>query len=99
MATARSLKLIAVTTPVQRLGAASRLCLAAPLSSAFAFHKAYAPVTSTVACPGDRKVWVNTRTGIYHLEGERWYGRTRQGQFECEKAAKAEGDRETENGQ
>ena len=82
-----------------RLGAAIVLSVAAPLSSSFALHKAYAPVASTAACPGDRKVWVNTRTGIYHLEGERRYGRTKQGQFECEKAAKAEGDRETENGQ
>ena len=48
--------------------------------------------------PGDRKVWVNTRTNIYHLEGERRYGRTKHGQFECEKAAKAEDDRETRNG-
>ena len=70
--------------------------LAAPT---LARHKAYAPVSSSLACPGDRKVWVNTRTGIYHLEGERWYGRTKEGRFECEKAARAEGDRETENGQ
>ena len=82
-----------------RLGTAIALCIAVPWSSSFASHKAYEPVTSTAVCPGDRKVWVNTRTGIYHLEGERWYGRTKQGQFECEKAAKAEGDRETENGQ
>ena len=55
--------------------------------------------TSGLSCPSDRKVCVNTRTRIYHLEGERWWGRTKQGQFECEKTAKAEGDRETENGQ
>ena len=66
---------------------------------ALAGHKAYAPVSSVLSCPGDRKVWVNTRTRVYHLEGERWYGRTKQGQFECEKVAKAEGDRETRNGQ
>ena len=82
-----------------RLGAVIALCVTAPLSSSFALHKVYAPVSSTTACPGDRKVWVNTRTGVYHLEGERWYGRTKQGQFECEKAAIAEGDRETRNGQ
>ena len=66
---------------------------------AIARHQVYAPVSSDKSCPGDRVVWVNTRTGVYHMEGERWYGRTKQGQFECEKAAKAEGDRETRNGQ
>ena len=82
-----------------RLGAAIVLCVAAPLSPSFGVHKAYAPITSTASCPGDRKVWVNTRTGVYHLEGERWYEQTKQGQFKCEKAATAEGDRETRNGQ
>lgn len=56
------------------------MMMAAP---ALARHKAYAPVTSALSCPGDRKVWINTWTDIYHLEGERWYGRTKQGQFEC----------------
>ena len=29
--------------------------------------------------PRDQVVWINTRTGIYHLQGERWFGRTGQG--------------------
>ena len=66
---------------------------------AFARHKVYALVASSTSCPGDRKVWVNTHTGIYCLEGERRYGWTEMEQFECKKAAKAKGDRETENGQ
>ena len=78
--------------------AAALLSMASALP-ALAFHKQYAPVAANISCPSDRRVWVNTRTGIYHLEGERWFGRTKQGQFECEKAAKAEGDRETRNGQ
>ena len=82
-----------------RLPALTAFCGLLVATPALASHKAYAPVASGASCPGDRKVWVNTRTHIYHLEGERWYGRTKQGQFECEKAAKAEGDRETENGQ
>ena len=62
-------------------------------------HKAYAVTKYGISCPGDRVVWVNTNSGVYHLEGERWFGRTKSGQFECEKAALAEGDRETRNGQ
>lgn len=52
-----------------------------------------------LSCPGDQKVWVNTRTGVYHFQGERWYGNTRQGEYLCKKAADVEGDRETRNGQ
>ena len=52
-----------------------------------------------LACPGDVIVWVNTRSGVYHYRGERYFGSTRQGKFICEKAARAEGDRPTRNGQ
>ena len=57
------------------------------------------PEPAGFACPSDQKVWVNTRSGIFHLAGERYYGSTKQGKYVCEKAAKAEGDRETRNGQ
>lgn len=57
------------------------------------------PEPAGFSCPGDEKVWVNTRSGIYHLAGERYYGSTKEGRFECKKAADAEGDRETRNGQ
>ena len=50
-------------------------------------------------CPTDTVVWLNTRTGIYHFQGERWYGRTKAGAYVCEKEADASGDRATENGQ
>ena len=26
-------------------------------------------------CPGDVVVWLNTRSGVYHFKGQRWYGR------------------------
>lgn len=50
-------------------------------------------------CPKDIVVWLNTSSGIYHLKGERWYGRTKHGAYVCKKEADAAGDRETENGQ
>jgi hypothetical protein len=52
-----------------------------------------------MTCPGDRIVWVNTRSGVYHYQGERYFGSTRQGEFLCEKEARREGDRPTRNGQ
>ena len=50
-------------------------------------------------CPHDTVVWVNTKTGVYHFKGQRWYGRTKEGCYECRKEADAEGDRPTHNGQ
>jgi hypothetical protein len=50
-------------------------------------------------CPHDAVVWLNTRSGIYHYKGERWYGNTKHGAYVCEKEAIAAGDRATENGQ
>jgi hypothetical protein len=50
-------------------------------------------------CPGDVVVWVNSRSEIYHMPGERWYGNTEEGYYECQQDADAEGDRETRNGQ
>ncbi len=45
------------------------------------------------------RVWVNTKTSVYHYPGERWYGNTQEGKYISEAGAKAEGDRPTENGQ
>jgi hypothetical protein len=50
-------------------------------------------------CPNDIVVWLNLPTGIYHMKGERWYGRTKDGGYVCEKEADQAGDRETRNGQ
>lgn len=67
---------------------------------------AYAPLTlfqtETAAqahCPRDVVVWLNTKTGIWHEKGMRWYGRTKQGAYVCRKEAAAAGYRDTRNGQ
>ena len=68
---------------------------ASPASAQAPYHQA----PPRGSCPGDHVVWVNTRSGIYHYRGERYFGATKDGRFECEKAALAEGDRATRNGQ
>jgi hypothetical protein len=78
----------------------SAMLLAASLS--FGLACAQTPVHTPppgLRCPGDVLVWVNTRSGVYHFEGERYFGSTKQGKFLCEKDARAEGDRPTKNGQ
>jgi hypothetical protein len=52
-----------------------------------------------MTCPGDKVVWVNTRSHVYHFEGERYFGSTKDGKFICERDADQEGDRPTRNGQ
>jgi hypothetical protein len=61
-------------------------------------HKTHAPATSAQAA-SSVTVWVNTSSGVYHYEGERWYGKTKHGQFMKESEAVKAGYRRTENGQ
>ena len=44
-------------------------------------------------------VWVNTRTGVFHLPGSRWYGRTKEGEYMSISQAEKDGYSEAENGQ
>jgi hypothetical protein len=40
---------------------------------------------------GSGQVWVNTRSKIYHCEGSKFYGRTKQGEYMSEADAQAKG--------
>ncbi|ASG23255.1 MULTISPECIES: hypothetical protein [Nitrospirillum] len=41
-------------------------------------------------------VWVNPNSGVYHLQGSRYYGTTKDGFYMCQKAAEAAGNRQAE---
>jgi hypothetical protein len=79
--------------------------LAAPAFAQTAIQHPASPQTRStgggadMSCPGDKVVWVNTKSGIYHFKGERWFGTTKEGKYMCEHAADAEGYRPTHNGQ
>jgi hypothetical protein len=76
------------------------LCLS-PLSTAFAQSASQFQIEQEAQqhCPQDTVVWVNTQTGVYHFKGQRWYGNTKTGAYECRTEANSEGDRATRNGQ
>jgi hypothetical protein len=67
-----------------------------PAQTAAPEEEAEAPAAPTKAAPpapvaGSGKVWVNTRSKIYHCEGSKFYGKTKEGEYMGEADAQAQG--------
>jgi hypothetical protein len=96
--------LVAALLVLLALVAGQAPAMSYPIAQAVVAAQSLPPVFATedaaqAHCPRDVVVWLNIPSGIYHYKGERWYGRTKQGAYACEKEAIASGDRATENGQ
>jgi hypothetical protein len=79
--------------------ACATLAMLALSSPGYAQTKFATELQAQQHCPNDVVVWLNLPTGIYHMKGERWYGRTKNGAYVCEREADQAGDRETHNEQ
>ena len=82
-------KTIQKITPLVAVGAApAAAAVPAPKSSSASAAKvtesAKSSPTQAQVPPEKGMVWVNTKSGVFHYEGDRWYGKTKEGKFMTE---------------
>jgi len=98
-----SAKTIEKLTPLVTVGAAAPSTTSAPpaVPKQTATPKAAPTKPETMQAktpPAKGMVWVNTTSGVFHSEGDRWYGKTKEGKFMTESDALKAGYRPAKEG-
>jgi hypothetical protein len=65
----------------------------APNPQAARAKPAAPPESSATQGNPDAKVWVNTKSGVYHCPGTHWYGTTKSGEYMKQSEAQQKGFR------
>ena len=88
-----------------RQAAAPATATPMPPSQPLGAGRAPAPAASrggspqvSAPAPGSGMVWVNLPSGVFHREGDRWYGKTKNGKYMTESEAIKAGYRPAKNG-
>ena len=95
-----SAKTVDKIAPMVTTGAPAAAAPSAPRPPAASKASEVAKTTQSEARvpPAKGMVWVNTKSGVFHSEGDRWYGKTKEGKFMTEADALKAGYRAAKEG-